>query len=133
MAGGALPAVAPAAELLHRVTAADPRLRLGASEALELAPLVTPWLERGLGPAELAAALLSGLPSRVHCAAAFLRGRLTRKLAPPVLPPLSPPPRRVRWYECAGCARPSRREGRCGACAEVAANGGGAGAADERA
>jgi hypothetical protein len=51
-----------AAALLHRVTAAEPRLRLGPAEAMTLAPLVTPWLERGLGPRDLAPALLSGLP-----------------------------------------------------------------------
>jgi hypothetical protein len=106
---------AEAAALLHRVTAAEPRLRLGAAEALTLAPLVTPWLERGLGPRDLSPALLSGLPERVHSASAFLRDRLTRKL-PPAPEPITATPK-PRSHECAGCARPISYEGTCRTCA----------------
>jgi hypothetical protein len=107
------PALTEAAAVLHQVTAAEPRLRLGAAEALTLAPLAAPWLERGLGPRDLSFALLGGLPERVHSATAFLRDRLTRKLPPePVAVP--PPPRR---YECPGCARPTPHEGTCRTCA----------------
>ncbi|NUS15251.1 MAG: hypothetical protein HOY69_28285 [Streptomyces sp.] len=102
-----------AAALLHLVTAAEPRLRLGAAEAMTLAPLVTPWLERGLGPRDLSFALLGGLPERVHSASAFLRDRLTRKL-PPTPEPVAARPRR---YECAVCARPTPHEGVCRTCA----------------
>ncbi|WP_435134037.1 hypothetical protein [Actinacidiphila sp. bgisy144] len=109
-----------AAALLHRVTAAEPRLRLGAAEAMTLAPLVTPWLERGFGPRDLAPALLSGLPERVHSASAFLRDRLTRKLPPPPEPITAPPPQ-PRWHECGSCARPSPYEGICRTCAGVGA------------
>jgi hypothetical protein len=109
------PALAEAAAVLHQVTAAEPRLRLGAAEAMTLAPLAAPWLERGLGPRDLSAALLGGLPERVHSASAFLRDRLARKLPPePVAVP--PPPRR---YECPGCARPTPHEGTCRTCAEA--------------
>jgi hypothetical protein len=104
-----------AAALLHRVTAAEPRLRLGAAEAMTLAPLVTPWLERGLGPRDLSPALLSGLPERVHSATAFLRDRLTRKL-PPAPEPITAPPK-PRSHECASCARPIPYEGICRTCA----------------
>ncbi|MFI0943196.1 hypothetical protein [Streptomyces sp. NPDC021020] len=104
-----------AAALLHRMTAAEPRLRLGAAEAMTLAPLVTPWLERGLGPRDLSPALLSGLPERVHNASAFLRDRLTRKLPPA---PLAAPPK-PRSHECVGCARPIPYEGTCRTCAEA--------------
>jgi hypothetical protein len=106
-------ALGEAASLLHRVTAAEPRLRLGAAEAITLAPLVAPWLERGLGPRDLSAALLGGLPDRVHSASAFLRDRLTRKL-PPAPEPVPAAPRR---YECAGCARPTTHVGICRTCA----------------
>jgi hypothetical protein len=116
-----------AAALLHQVTAPEPRLRLGAAEALALAPLVTPWLDRGLGPRDLTSALLPGLPERVHSATAFLRDRLTRKL-PPV--PVAAPPK-ARMPECTECARPTPYEGLCRPCAGL--NAPPPGAADERA
>jgi hypothetical protein len=104
-------AMGEAAALLHRVTAAEPRLRVGVAEAVALAPLVARWLEHGHGPRDLSHALLSGLPERVHSASALLRDRLTRKL-PPAPEPVTAPPK-PRWYECAGCARPSPHEGVC--------------------
>ncbi|WP_030901674.1 hypothetical protein [Streptomyces sp. NRRL F-5126] len=103
-----------AAALLHRVTAPEPRLRLGAVEAAALAPLVTPWLDRGYGPRELAHALLDGLPGRIHSASALLRDRLTRKLPPAAEPPA--PPRAPRPHECTECGRPTAHEGMCGLC-----------------
>ncbi|WP_245179567.1 hypothetical protein [Streptomyces montanisoli] len=108
-------AMGEAAALLHRVTAPEPRLRLGAAEAVALAPLVTPWLERGHGPRELANALLGGLPGRIHSASALLRDRLTRKLPPAAEPPAvtSTAP---RWHECTECGRPTAHEGACRGC-----------------
>jgi hypothetical protein len=122
-------ASAEAAALLHCVIAAEPRLRLGATEAMTLAPLVTPWLERGLGPRDLSYALLGGLPERVHSASAFLRDRLTRKL-PPAPEPITTPPK-PRWHECASCARPIPHEVVCRVCAGLDATP--PGAVDERA
>jgi hypothetical protein len=84
---------------------------------MTLAPLVTPWLERGLGARDISPALLSGLPERVHSASAFLRDRLTRKL-PPAPEPITAPPK-PRPHECAGCARPIPYEGTCRTCAEA--------------
>ncbi|WP_078849435.1 hypothetical protein [Streptomyces sp. NRRL F-5126] len=104
-----------AAALLHRVTAPEPRLRLGTAEAAALAPLVTPWLERGHGPRELANALLGGLPGRIHSASALLRDRLTRKLPPAAEPP-AVTPTAPRWHECTECGRPTAHKGTCRRC-----------------
>jgi hypothetical protein len=109
-------AIGETAALLHRVTAAEPRLRLGAAEAIALAPLVARWLERGHGPHDLSQALLNGLPERVHSASALLHDRLTRKL-PPATEPLAAPPAKPCWHECAACARPTPNEGICRICA----------------
>ncbi|MFE9253404.1 hypothetical protein [Streptomyces sp. NPDC007088] len=107
---------------------AEPRLRIGAVEALTLAPLVNEWLERGYGERDLAAALLGGLPTQLHSAVALLRDRLTRKLPPAPRPPKpacapGPGPLRLagrpRWTECADCGRPVRERGRCASCAAV--------------
>ncbi|MFH8219588.1 hypothetical protein ACH4C2_09010 [Streptomyces sp. NPDC018057] len=80
--GPADAAVGEAVSTLFRVLRPEPRLRLGTVEAVALAPLVTPWLERGYGRRDLAEALLRGLPNHVHSAPAILRDRLTRKLPP---------------------------------------------------
>ncbi|WP_245178760.1 hypothetical protein [Streptomyces montanisoli] len=108
-------AMGKAAALLHRVTAPEPRLRLGAAEAVALAPLVTPWLERGHGSRALAHALLNGLPDRIHSASGFLRDRLTRKLPPAAEPP-AVTPTAPRWHECTECGRPTAHEGTCRRC-----------------
>jgi hypothetical protein len=108
-------AMGEAAAVLHRVTAAEPRLHLGTAEAAALAPLVAPWLERGLGTRELTHALVSGLPERVHSASAFLRDRLTRKLPPAVAPAATAP--KPRWHECTSCGRPTPNAGTCHICA----------------
>ncbi|MBV9024400.1 MAG: hypothetical protein JO362_11565 [Streptomycetaceae bacterium] len=100
--------------ILFRVLRPEPRLRLGMAEALALAPLVTPWLERGYGQRDLAEALLGGLPDRIHSAPALLRDRLTRKL-PPAPQPSAPV--KPRWTECGSCGRPIPPEGICRTCA----------------
>lgn len=110
--------VSEAAATLFRVLRPEPRLRLGAAEALALAPLVSAWLERGCGERDLATALLGGLPEPVHSAPALLRDRLTRKL-PPASEPAAPPPK-PRPHECGQCARPIPHEGICRACAGLA-------------
>ncbi|WP_078861027.1 hypothetical protein [Streptomyces rubellomurinus] len=96
---------------LFRVIRPEPRLRLGEAEARELAPLVAQWLERGSTPTDLAHALLPGLPTPLHSAAAVLRYRLAHKL-PPARPPAA-----ARYAECARCHDPVPRPGICRACA----------------
>ncbi|WP_405584997.1 hypothetical protein [Streptomyces sp. NBC_01190] len=106
-----------AVSTLFRVIRPEPRLRLGTAEAIELAPEVSAWLERGYGERDLSEALLGGLPARVHSAPAILRDRLTRKL-PPALEPVAAA--KPRWTECGGCARPIPHEGICHTCAGLA-------------
>jgi hypothetical protein len=110
--------VGEAAATLFRVLRPEPRLRLGTAEALDLAPLVSEWLERGYGHRDLSQALLGGLPARIHSASAILRDRLTRKL-PPSSEPVVPAEPRWSW-ECGTCARPMPHEGVCRACAGLA-------------
>ncbi|MFF9319842.1 hypothetical protein ACF1BP_14435 [Streptomyces sp. NPDC014735] len=113
---------------LFRVIGPEKRLRLGAVEALALAPLVSAWLERGYDQRDLAGALLSGLPARIHSASAILRDRLTRKLPPPPEPSFpgyampEPPPGSglPRWAECDECRRPVPDKGLCHDCAAPA-------------
>ncbi|MEU1285726.1 hypothetical protein [Kitasatospora sp. NPDC005856] len=97
---------------LFRVIRPEPRLRLGEAEAQTLAPLVAQWLERGSSEAELAQALLPGLPQPMHCPAAILRDRLRRKLPPEQA---APPP--APYAECGHCHDPVPRPGICRACA----------------
>ncbi|MEU3654539.1 hypothetical protein AB0E67_17250 [Streptomyces sp. NPDC032161] len=113
---------------LYQVIGPEKRLRLGAVEALALAPLVSAWLERGYDQRDLAGALLSGLPARIHSASAILRDRLTRKLPPPPEPSFpgyampEPPPGSglPRWAECDECRRPVPESGLCRDCAAPA-------------
>ncbi|WP_051777060.1 hypothetical protein [Kitasatospora phosalacinea] len=107
--------VREAAALLLRVIRSEPRLRLGQAEAEELAPLVVRWQERGATPADLATALLPGLPVPLHSPAAVLRNRLQRKM------PAVPAPRAAaRYAECATCHDPVPRPGICLSCAGLA-------------
>ncbi|MFF4650914.1 hypothetical protein [Streptomyces sp. NPDC001380] len=106
--------VREAVALLHRVIRPEPRLRIGAADALALAPLVSAWLERGYRQRDLSEALLAGLPQRVHSAQALLRDRLTRKL--PAVPEPAPAPQ-LHSAECAACSRPIPHEGICRVCA----------------
>ena len=115
--------VRAAAVTLFRAIKAEPRLRLGEAEAMELAPLVAQWLERGGTPGELAQALLSGLPATVHCPVGLLRTRLKCKM-----PPEQPAVRPV-YDECTRCHDPVSQPGICRPCAglgrRVVAVGGG--------
>ncbi|MBV2154209.1 hypothetical protein [Kitasatospora sp. SUK 42] len=98
---------------LFRAIRPEPRLRLGMAEAQQLAPLVVQWLERGSTAAELAQALLPGLPSPVvHSPVAILRDRLQRKL-----PPMRSGPPPTAYSECAKCHDPVPRPGICRPCA----------------
>ncbi|MFD4908847.1 hypothetical protein [Kitasatospora purpeofusca] len=106
--------VREAVATLFRVIRPEPRLLLGQAEAEELAPLVARWLERGATRADLAQALLPGLPAPLHSAAAVLRYRLERKM-PPVQPVVRPAA--ARYAECAQCHDPVPRPGICRPCA----------------
>ncbi|WP_256178264.1 hypothetical protein [Kitasatospora aureofaciens] len=97
---------------LFRAIRPEPRLRLGAAEAQTLAPLVAQWLERGSTAAELAHALLPGLPSPMHSPAAILRDRLQRKMPPERS---APPP--ASYAECGRCHDPVPEPGICRPCA----------------
>jgi hypothetical protein len=109
--------VRSAAQMLLRALGAEPRLRLGAVEAVALAPQVLPWLERGCSERDLREALLSGLPDRVHSASALLRDRLERKLPPvPAQVPASGPAS-TALGECPTCGDPVRQAGTCRPCA----------------
>ncbi|MEY9967620.1 hypothetical protein ABIA33_005693 [Streptacidiphilus sp. MAP12-16] len=107
-------AVNEAVAVLFRAIRPEPRLRLGTVEALELAPLVAAWLERGCSQADLSQALLPGLPARMHSAAGLLRDRLVRKLPPVPEPSVAPT---TRWFECGACGDPVPRAGICRSCA----------------
>ncbi|MFC5666359.1 hypothetical protein ACFP3U_25755 [Kitasatospora misakiensis] len=108
--------VREAVATLFRVIRPEPRLRLGEAEAAELAPLVAQWLQRGAAHADLAQALLPGLPVPMHSAAALLRYRLEHKMPPaqPARPAARPT---ARYAECAKCHDPVPRPGICRPCA----------------
>ncbi|SOB89029.1 hypothetical protein [Streptomyces sp. 1331.2] len=106
--------VGEAVATLFRVIWPEPRLHLGEPEARTLAPLVAKWLERGATHADLAAALLPGLPVPVHSPVAVLRNRLERKM-PPVPAPVRPVA--GRYAECAKCHDPVPQPGICRPCA----------------
>ncbi|MGA5817211.1 hypothetical protein ACPC54_05025 [Kitasatospora sp. NPDC094028] len=106
--------VRDAVATLFRVIRPEPRLRVGQAEAEELAPLVAQWLERGATQADLAQALLPGLPAPMHSAVAVLRYRLERKM-PPEQTEMRPAA--ARYAECAKCHDPVPRTGICRACA----------------
>ncbi|MGA5818000.1 hypothetical protein ACPC54_09095 [Kitasatospora sp. NPDC094028] len=108
--------VRAAVATLFRVIRPEPRLRLGEAEARELAPLVVQWLARGSTPADLAHALLPGLPVAMHSAAAVLRYRLEHKM-----PPAPAAAAAARYAECAKCHDPVPRPGICRPCAGLAA------------
>ncbi|MET8540181.1 hypothetical protein ABZW03_05945 [Kitasatospora sp. NPDC004799] len=99
---------------LLRVIRPEPRLHLGEAEARELAPLVTPWLQRGATTADLAQALLHGLPTPLHSPVGVLRHRLRHKLPPAPAPQQAPGP---RYAECAECHDPLPQPGICTGCA----------------
>jgi hypothetical protein len=68
-----------AAKLLGSLGRGEPRLTLGAAEALRLAPLVEEWWDAGASSAQVRAALTDGLPRRVYSARSLIENRLRRK------------------------------------------------------
>ena len=73
-----------AARLLGSLARTEPRLALGAADALRLAPLVEEWWEAGASSAQVRAALTQGLPRPMYSPRAIIEDRLTRKR--PVVP-----------------------------------------------
>ncbi|KOV29903.1 MULTISPECIES: hypothetical protein [Streptomyces] len=114
-----------ARELLARLRLRDPRLTLSERDTVRLAPAAAEWLERGLAPSAVTAALTRSLPTQtIHSPAALLAHRL-RELLPPRLPdPWAPhpgdPDRTVHPLRtCDGCERAFRSPapGHCRSCA----------------
>lgn len=104
--------------LLAALGRTAPALSLSQADCATLAPLLTPWFERGATDEYVRQALTSGLPTQVHSPAALLRTRLRDKLPPePEAAPARPP---LRILECADCGVPGPPEalpgGFCRAC-----------------
>lgn len=99
-----------ASALLASLRHADPRLLLSQREVSQLAPTVTEWLARGVGPAQITEQLTTGLPD--HFRARPARILAYRLHEPPVAaPPAPPPPAKpavLPWQTCDGCERAFR-------------------------
>ncbi|MEW5532848.1 helix-turn-helix domain-containing protein [Streptomyces virginiae] len=114
-----------ARELLARLRLRDPRLTLSERDTVRLAPAAAEWLERGLAPSAVTAALTRSLPTQtIHSPAALLAHRL-RELLPPRLPdpwasdPAGPDRTVHPLRTCDGCERAFRSPtpGHCRSCA----------------
>ncbi|MEU3407249.1 hypothetical protein ABZ766_25360 [Streptomyces sp. NPDC006670] len=119
---GSRPDPGPAAYgVLASLGRVAPALALSKADCTALAPLLVPWLDRGITPDRIRLALTAGLPPVVHHPAALLRKRLEAKLpaAPPDPAPAAAPAPPVR-AECTECRAPGPptafTEGRCRAC-----------------
>lgn len=100
-------------ELLARVVRAEPKLSLGRSEALRLAPLVTEWRRRGASDLHVIGALTVGLPrGGVYHPARFVETRLKSKM--PAERGVAP-----ARLECDECRSPLSAPGMCRSCREV--------------
>lgn len=110
-----------ATDLLTRLPHRDRRLLLSEREIMTLAPGVTEWLDRGVPPQEITAALTDGLPARINRRPARLLAHRLAALRPPAR--TSPPGQPVRppvipLQNCDGCDRAFRADGpgRCRDC-----------------
>ncbi|MEV5509570.1 DNA-binding protein [Streptomyces orinoci] len=119
----------PAAELLAGLRRLDPRLLLSEKDVRRLSPAVRTWLNRGVGPAQIARTLTAELPpTGIGWPARLVGYRLTNWL-PPALPvvPVAPRPQRpvppLPFQTCDGCERAFRASapGRCRECREAMA------------
>ncbi|MFJ8015200.1 helix-turn-helix domain-containing protein [Streptomyces sp. NPDC096339] len=118
-----------ARELLARLRLRDPRLVLSERDTVRLAPAAAVWLERGLVPSAVAAALTNSLPlTAIHSPAALLAHRL-RELVPPRLTdsraggPALPDRTVLPLRACEDCGRGIRSAtpGHCADCASATA------------
>ncbi|MFB6562103.1 helix-turn-helix domain-containing protein [Streptomyces sp. NPDC056400] len=75
-----------ARELLARLRLRDPRLVLSERDTVRMAPAAAVWLERGLVPGAVTAALTHGLPPTVIRSPAGLLAHRLREQLPPRLP-----------------------------------------------
>ncbi|MFI0814205.1 hypothetical protein ACH4TX_27220 [Streptomyces sp. NPDC021098] len=120
------PGTAPdprAAAVLGSLRHRDRRLALSERETAALAPAVAEWLDRGVGPYEIAEALTSGLPDRIDRRPARLLAYRLAALRPPAPADAPAPTRPMPFQDCDGCDRPFRapRPGRCRDCRAAAA------------
>ncbi|WP_190144906.1 GntR family transcriptional regulator [Streptomyces glebosus] len=114
-------ALPEAVGLLARLPHRDRRLLLSEREITTLAPAVTEWLDRGVPPQEIAAALTDGLPARINRRPARLLAHRLAVLRPPARTSPLPEPDRppvVPLQNCDGCDRAFRADhpGHCRAC-----------------
>ncbi|MEV7089337.1 hypothetical protein AB0O07_26175 [Streptomyces sp. NPDC093085] len=120
-----------ATELLLSLGRREPRLVLGAVEAVRLAPLVEEWRGCGASDAQVTQALTAGLPTPVLSPPGLIADRLRRKMPappPPPVPGARPPVRDAR--ECPECRAPLPPSGTCRACAPPPRNAAARGFAD---
>ncbi|WP_063728158.1 hypothetical protein [Streptomyces sp. RTd22] len=115
------PGAAPdprAAAVLGSLRHRDRRLVLSERETAALAPAVAEWLDRGVGPFEIAEALTSGLPDRIDRRPARLLAYRLAALRPPASAAAPTATRPIPFQDCDGCDRPFRapRPGRCRDC-----------------
>jgi len=73
----------PAYLTLARIVAKSPQLALGETELADLAQLAETWLQRTTAD-RMEQAITTGLPAAIGNPAGFIRGRLTKKLPPPL-------------------------------------------------
>ncbi|WP_282704040.1 hypothetical protein [Streptomyces sp. CC219B] len=100
-----------AAGLLGSLGRVDPRLTLGAAEALRLAPLVEAWWDAGASSAQVRAALTDGLPRPVYSASALVENRLRRKRPVAAAEPVTTVGVELRRPGTAACREAAQRGG----------------------
>ncbi|MFH8881492.1 hypothetical protein [Streptomyces californicus] len=112
-----------AVRLLARLHVTAPRFVLSEADVERLAPAVAAWLERGVRPDAVQAALTDDPPVPLRHPAKLLRHRLIA-LLPPALPTVAPV---VPLQNCDGCDRAFRSAvpGECRGCAGSGYGGGG--------
>lgn len=112
------PQAGRAAKLLHSLGQREARLRLGLTEAANLAPLAARWLAHGASELELRTALTSGLPHTVHSPKALLAHRLRAKLPAPrtAVDPAAPARPLPECARCGDPLPPSQPTGICTPC-----------------
>lgn len=113
-------ATGPAAELLARLRAVDPRLLLPARDIQRLVPAVEDWFARDAAPAQVTRTLTANLPREpepIRHPARFLEHRLATLLPPPL--PGGPARQTLAPLRtCDGCERAHRTHDPAELCAD---------------